>query len=262
MPKIILDKTQVQELIFNNRYKVNAEKKFVSRCIDGRYENSSDLPALAIAGADLGEVAVIVSAGNDFGFSVDLQKTVDVLIDIVGGVKNFNFHTDSHADAKIPAAGCGHIKQVSVDNNAYKLTEEQVESLGKIAVNLKKKGANEIVLHGDHQEGAVFLVTGYYGVMPQGEVDVEGSMLKVQTFVFHKTLVDERHKVLAKKLIEKKAVELLNGLDDQYLYQAISEVTETHLFETVKRLAKGLPIYEVRFKDDGGFEVKEVGVVE
>lgn len=262
MPKIILDKTQVQELIFNNRYKINSEKKFLSRCIDGRYENNPDLPTLAIAGADLGEIAVVVSAGNDFGFSVDMQKTVDVLIEMIGGVKNFNFHTDSHADANIPAAGCGHIKQASIDISAYKLTEEQVKSLGEIAVKLKNKGANEVVLHGDHQEGAVLLVTGNYGVMPQGEVDVEGSIQKVQVFVFHKTLVDERHKVLAKKLIEKKAVELLDGLDDQYLYQAISEVTDTHLFETAKRLAKGLPIYEVNFKDDGGFEVKEIGIVE
>lgn len=261
MQKMVLDISQVQALVLENKYKVNPARKFISRCIDGRYENSSDLPALAIAGADLGEIAIVVAAGNEFGFSVDLQKTTDVLVEIVGGVKNFNFHTDSHADIKIPAGGCGHIKQASTDTEAYKLTEDQVKSLSDIAKKLKEKGANETLLHGDHQEGAVISVKGSYGILPQYDLSVDGRAQKVQTFVFHKTLVDERHKVLAKKLIEEKAVELFNGLDEEYLYEVISEETENHLFETAKRLAKDLGIFEVNFKDDGSFEVKEIGKV-
>ena len=261
MQKMTLDSSHVQYFILENRYEIDPERKFISRCIDGRYEDSLNLPALAIAGADLGDLAVVAAAGNEFGFDLNFEKAAEVLTELVGGIKNFSFHTDSHADSKIAAGGCGHIKQINLNKEAYNLTQDQVKSLRKIAEDLKKKGANQPLLQGEHQEGAVFIVKGNYGILPQYDLKVDGKTLRVQAFVFHKTLVDERHRQLAKKLIEEKAVQLFNGLDDQYLYEVISEVTEDHLFETMKRLAKGLRIFEVNFESDGGFKVEEIGIV-
>ena len=79
MTKFILNKEQIGELILQNKYQVDPEKKFVSRCIDGRYENKKDLSALAFPGADAGEMALILATANSYGFQVNLNKAYQSL---------------------------------------------------------------------------------------------------------------------------------------------------------------------------------------
>ncbi len=261
MTKIILDKEQIYEIVQANKFKVN-ESKFISRCIDGRYEDSRALAPLAIAGADLGEIALLKATGNAYGFEVDMKKTYEILAELVGGIKNFQMHTDSHGDPNVVASGCGHLKQIKTDPAPYKLTKEDVFTLAEIAEEAKKSGAQEIALQGEHIEGAVLQIKGDgYSVKPRYFLETEKGTQEVETFVFHATLVNDRHKELAKKLLEKGAVKLFNGLDAEYLYEVISEMTENHLLETAKRLAKGLPIYLVDFAEDGTFELTDMGEV-
>ena len=47
-----------------------------------------------------------------------------------------------------------------------------------------------------------------------------------------------------------------NGEDEEWLYNALFETSEIHLMETAKRLAKGLPIYEVEFNDNGDYKIR------
>lgn len=261
MSKILLNIEQIQQLITHNRYKVDEKHKYVSRCVDGRYENEENLPALAIPGADLGEVGLIAATGTEFGFEVDVEKTFVTLQKFLGGIKNIRFHTDSHADPKIPAGGCGHVKQMMTDFEAYKLTSEQVKELRDIAEKAKKNKATEVTLYGEHEEGAILIVNGNYAVWPRFRVESDEGEQEVQVFVFHKTLVDERHRLLAQKLIDNDAVKLCEGCDAEYLYEVLSNMTETHFFETAKRLARGLPLYNVMFKESGEFKVTEIGTV-
>ena len=250
MQKIILTKNQIQDLVSKNRYSVNENKKFISRCIDGRYPNVEDLPALAFPGGDVGELALIQATANAYGFEVDLEKVLVTIIEIVGGVENFGIHTDHHGDPKKAASGCGHLKQIILDPQAYKLEKIQVEDIQKKLNRLKKKKINEVILEGDHLEGAVLIVSGNWGIMPR--------YLDAQVFVYHRTLIDKRHQALCKLLVENKAVKLLDGCDSEYLYQVISEMAENHLMETVKRLANDLPIYEVEFNDDKSFIINQL----
>lgn len=275
MNKTKLSLNQVQELVAENKYPVEESKKLLSRCIDGRYENKvksqklkvkntsqklegeEQLSPLAFPGGDIGQLAVIIAAANNFGFEIDLEKTYRSLIEVIGGERNFGMHTDSHGDPKKAVSGCGHFKQINLDNQAYSLTKEQVDFIYQKAVEARKAGANEIVLHGDHIEGAVLLVYGNKSVMNQFKID--GSLVEV--FMFHQTLANLRNRLLAKKLLENKAVVLVPPLDEDYLYTALCEITEVHLMETAVRLAKDLPIYKVSFSDDGGTEIVEMGVV-
>jgi len=272
--KIILSKDQVAEIVQANKYQVDDKSSFISRCIDGRYPTSSsltrlrgagpendNLPPLALAGADLGELALIKAAGNTYGFEVDLKKTYQVLVELLGGIDNFQMHTDGHGDPTIAAAGCGHLKQMKLDPGAYHLTDEDILTLSEIAEDAKKKGATEVKLEGDHIEGAVLQVTGNYSVKTRYFLENNNGTREVEVFVFHETFVSKRHKELAKRLIEKKAVILVNGLDAEYLSEMLSEATEDHLMETAKRLAKGLPIYLATFAEDGGFDLTEMGTV-
>lgn len=261
MQKFTLSKSQLSTILFDALYEV--KNPLISRCIDGRYTNGDTLPALAIQGADAGQLALIFAMANACGLTLDMEKALEVIIDTVGGVQNIQFHTDSHADQGVVFAGCGHMKQINLDLASYNLTKEQVEFITVQFTMLKKQGAKETVLQGDHGESAVVFVKGSFGLSPRFRLSAEDGGKEGQMFVFHNTLVDARHRLLAKKLIDTKAVDLEGGLDEEYVYSSLSDACENHLMETAKRLAKGLPIYEVNvFDSTNKFEVNELGNVE
>ncbi len=274
MTKIILDKNQINELILINKYKIDPNSKFISRCIDGRYDkefriknlelrmSKRQLLALAIPGADAGEMALVFATVNNYGLEMDMEKVWQTLVKVVGGEKNLRFHTDSHADANKILAGCGHIKQINLDPKAYNLEPNQINFIQTKFQKAKERGAKETVLHGEHNEGAVVMIKGNWGIYPQSQMVIAAAERLIQIFIYHQTLVDERHKILAKKLIDNEAIRASFEFNDEYLYQALSETGENHLMETVKRLAKGLPIYQITFKDNGEFKIGEMGKVE
>lgn len=256
MNKIILSLEQVNEFVGENKYKVDQKTKFISRCIDGRYENEENLPALAFPGADVGEMTMIFASSNSYGFEVNEEKVLKSLVEVVGRKENFRLHTDSHADPKVTAAGCGHWKQINLDPKAYNLETTQIDFIKK-NLNIGKS----VTLHGEHMEGAVLLVKGNFGVYPQYQLETDQGKRLTEVFVYHQSLVDERHRALAKELIKNRAVVFKNGEDEEWLYNAFSDVSENHLMETAKRLAKGLPIYSVIFEEDGSFKINQQGVV-
>lgn len=256
MNKIILTLENIQELVSKNKYKVDPKKKFLSRCIDGRYENSEDLPALAFPGADIGELVLIFATANSYGFEINKERVLNSFLKVVGGKENFRFHTDSHADPKIPAGGCGHWQQVNLEPKAYNLEQSQIDFITK-NLNIGKS----ITLHGQHMEGAILIIKGNYSVYPQHNLETDQGKKMVEVFVYHQSLVDGRHREIAKELIKDGAVEFKNGEDEEWLYNAFSDVAENHLMETAKRLAKRLPIYFVVFNDDENFKVEHQGNV-
>lgn len=96
MPKLLLNEEQVAKLVLANKYRIDERTEFLSRCIDGRYQNEKGLPALAMPGADAGELAVILAMANIYGLEVTREKVFKCLVDIVGGIKNLRLHTDGH----------------------------------------------------------------------------------------------------------------------------------------------------------------------
>jgi hypothetical protein len=252
---------EVQALVKDNQYKINEKTKYLSRCIDGRYENSPDLPALGLPGADAGDLAALYATANIYGFTVDTEKALKTLLEIVGGPEHFSFHTDARSHDPAPTSGDGHFKKIRQDPEAYNLTPDQLHTITKQIEKLEKKGAKETVLHGDHREGALLLIKGNCGVLPKYTLQTDNGSMNVEVFVFHAGLVNERHKAWAQKLVEEKAVELVEKLDEEYLYEVLSTTTDDHLFETANRLAKTLPIYEVTFKDFDNFVVEERGSI-
>jgi hypothetical protein len=256
MKKIKLNSSQIQLLVKENRYQVDEKNKFLSRCIDGRYRNNSKLPALALPGGDLGQLALIIACANDFGLDIDYEKVFQSLIKMIGGIKNFSYHTDSHHGGL--ALGCGHFTQILKDFVAYNLQKEDIEFLEEKLKFLKKEGVLPTVLEGNHDEGAILIVKGNFGIFPRFIIETDEGKKEVSVFVYQQTLVDKRHRVLVKKLIEDKAVRLFDNLDEEYLYEVLSEEGEIHLLETVNRLASDLPLFEVIFDDSGQFSLKSL----
>lgn len=253
-----LIQSEVESYIYNNKYSPNIDSIFRSRCIDGRYPNSIETPALAVPGADTGALAFLYAAANTCGFQVDPDRSFAALNKIIGGVKNFSFHTDSRS-YKLGETGCGHIKCMTNSQEAYSLTDVDMQVLNRQLEFARQNGATETILQGDHQEAAVLQIKGKWGVQPQGYFESERGPLGIQVFVFHSSLVDSRNKEWARLLVENKAVELPDGLDEEYLYQMISSTAEDHLMETAGKLAKGLPMFEVVFDESGNFSVESLG---
>lgn len=257
--KIKLTLNNIEELVAENKYEVG-ENKPLSRCIDGRYSADQD-SALAYPGADLGELALVYATANHYGFEVDRDTVLTVYLKLIGGPKKFAFHTDHHANLAVPAGGCGFMKSLHAEPKTYFLEAEDIKKLDEQTSELLKKGAQQSVLEGDHQEGAVLLVQGNYGIYPQFDLRTDHGVKMVQVFIYHHTLVNTRHKELAKALIEAKAVQLPEKCDEEYLYQALSDVAEQHLLEIAGKLAKGLPIFRVTFSEDGVFQIQEEGII-
>jgi len=255
MIKITLSLSEVSELIFANKYQVEESKKFFSRCIDGRYKNEKNLAPQAFPGGDLGELALILATSNSYGLEIDREKAFKILVDLIGGAKNFGFHSDHHGDHRVPASGCGHFKQMNLDAAAYSLKKEDLDFIKEKLVELKKKGASEVTLEGDHMEGAILIIKGNWGIMPQYNLETDQGKKLAQVFVYQQTLTDDKHRKLAENLVKNKAVKFQLGEDEEYLYQVLSDVAESHLMETAKRLAPDLPIYQVDFDSDGSFDI-------
>jgi len=260
MQKTRLDFEQINELVTDNKYSVDIETKFLSRCIDGRYQNDKNLPALALPGADAGELALILATARSFAFKVDPELAYKSLVEVVGGEKNLRFHTDNHHEGVI--AGCGHITQETATPQDYNLTEEEINFVKEKSGQTIKAGAEEIILEGDHREAAVVFIRGNYGIYPQYILATEnGGKIPVQIFIYHRSLVNERHRALASALLRNRAVELPGGTGEEYLYEALSDTSDVHLMETAKCLAKGLPIYQVNFDENEEFKIEEQGRV-
>lgn len=261
MKTFILSKEQIQQLISDNKYRIDPKTQLLSRCIDDRYQDDVGLSPLALPGADAGELAIIFATANSFGFEIDEKKAFDVLTEIVGGLKNLHFHTDSKNEND-PLVGCGYFKQISLDLKTYNLEEKQIDFIHGMVNSAALQGARDDILEGEHLRGAILQISGNWNIYPCYVLQTADGTKRVEFFEFHQTLVDFRHKLIAKKLIVNNAVKLYKDCDDEYLYQAISETTEQHFFETVKRLAPGLPIYSVVFKEDGQFKLEGIGKIE
>ena len=163
------------------------------------------------------------------------------------------FHTDTHAKNEDGfLLGCGHIKQAITDQNAYGLTDENVKAVSDFLKNAPHKGAMCEKLEGNHAEEAVVAVKeGEWSIAPQSN---EVGEVK-QVFVYHRDLDNERRRHLAKTLL--KYLPKTVGYTAAYIYDILSKVSDDHLFETLSRLAKGLPLLEVSFAKDGSFTVTE-----
>jgi hypothetical protein len=112
---------------------------------------------------------------------------------------------------------------------------------------------------GKKYDGALLQIKGGYSVRSEFSMKTDEGFVKGELFVFQETIANKKHRALVRKLIEEKAIALFPGCDEEYLYEAIAEVTETFIYESLRKSSPGLPIFHVHFDDDGTFTVKEMG---
>ncbi len=229
-----------------------SETNKLARCVDGRYENIDDMPLLAKPGADAGDLMIAFGALNDLKLSLPNERVLQTVLDVVGGAANFRFHTDDHA-GEVPGMGCGHIKQAKLDPIAYGLEQSQIDYIYDELPRLLDQGAEQITLHGDHAEQAVIVVDSEtHGLVPLVRTD-EGLQ---EAFIYQQTLHQGQLRTLV-RLLHEASVEAGHTVEEQQVSVSATNVFAKQLGQTLDRLAKGLPIYNVHINSSGQAEVKE-----
>lgn len=252
----IMSPGEVGVFVQANCYEITPGTENMSRCVDGRYTvgDNEQLPPLAKPGGDAGDFLTAFAALQQLGIYPDETLIYKAVMATVGGEAHFSFHTDTHAqhDHKGPGRGCGHLAQADATPHAYNVTKADTNFIFNALAQLKQKGAHEVTLEGDHNEGAVIVVIrgDNYSILPQG---ADGK----QAFVYHAVLDNKRLELLAQKIYE---IFTLKGAKIEFstLHTTIKELAQKQLNETVKRLAlnRGLSIYIVSFDKNGGVDCK------
>jgi hypothetical protein len=228
-----------------------SETNHYGRCVDGRYYNIPDCPMIAKPGGDLGDVIAILAGLNLLQATLPLETVLAIVERSVGGIKNFNFHTDDHADPNEAAFGCGHYRHAKLDPAAYGVTTEQMSSVAAALPALMGDGAHQEVLHGSHGEQAVIVVDSeHYGLLPMSE---EGEVIQ-QVFVYQKTLHTKQLDKMV-RLTQEAIAGTGRVVEEQELRTAIYDGFGKQLAETLNRLAKGLPVYTAEISEDGAVNI-------
>lgn len=242
--------SQVEELVSVNRYVYKGEK-FQSRCFSGNYQNSERLPPLALPGGDIGDLAVLISASESYGFDCSIQGSIEVMKKLVGAISITTFqHLPEHT-----AEQCRYLHFLSENPEIFSLNNEK---LTEFIQNLKKQGLIDTLDQyraPKQKESALIIYEGLEGLYPQFEFDSFTTKFNAQVLIFHRTLVDERRKMFVSYLLKEKVVTLYNNLDEDYLYEILSDVGDTHLFETVLKIDPHLPVYNVAVSENGKVKV-------
>jgi len=250
-----LDTYHIEELVRKNSYAIDTASIQLSRCICGIYESTPNLPALSLPGGELGEVAIALASAYSFGYELSYKGLQDSLKEITG-----------RKDILKSAPGQGHdpylcpylhavIKfpsEYGFDNEAKEQFNELIRYSGisedRLIIGPKKR----------KNEEALIILQGSKGLFPRHVFETDYGRWESSVLVYQKTLIDARHKALSKKLIKNEHVKLFNGLNEEYLYEVLSEMTDTHLYETLRRIDPAIPIYSVVFDENDEFKIKKL----
>lgn len=246
-----LTSIQIEELVLKNQYKYTGNKG-QSRCFSGHFENSTKLPALALPGGDIGELVVLYSAGITYGIDIDLLQSVKTLEEIVGKGKNDEYQHSIVGNAE----ECRYLHLLSENPEMYSLNKENVSTLFSTMEQsfLGKKGQskyNEV-----YKESACVFVQGEVGVLPHYIFETFEQRIDARILIYHKTFVDQRRRNFSTNLYKNEAVKLYAGLSEEYLYEALSEIGDAHVIETVNKLDPNMPIYSATISPSGSVKIE------
>ncbi len=221
------------------------------RCVDGRYENIQNCPMIAKPGGDVGDVMVAFAALNLLQLSLPSETVFSSVLEVVGGVKNFNFHTDDHSEPSDVGFGCGHFRLAKENPQDYGVTAEQMEFIAAQLPAMVEQGAHQEVLHGDHAEEAVIVVDSQtHGVLPLIRLGPTMREAFIYQKTFHTQQLDRLSQILQEALATAGQV-----VEEPQIRKAIEDAFGKQLTETLKRLAKGLPVYTAMIDSDGGVSI-------
>jgi rhodanese-related sulfurtransferase len=159
--------------------------------------------------------------------------------------------------------GCGHLKFAMTDEAAYGVRGELARDFLSAFHTLRWAGAPEfeyVVLGGDHVEGAVASVVVDGDLHSFTRVPLVSPMVAgQQMFVNHPQVTSFLRREQAASLAQADAVA---AGDVDALAQAIDELGHRQASATLHRLARDLPVFELRFPHEGAPAARQLGTVQ
>jgi hypothetical protein len=234
---IYLTKEQAEEFVTNNLYESKANP-FWARCFSSDYSNDPNLPALSLPGGDIGQMAILIAASTTYGFELNSTKALETLLELIGGKKNSTFNCLKEHGLEL----CKYFKYLIEHGQDYGLDEQGQKELLKLSkqLGLPNKFKSEST---KNDVNACIIIEAEQALFPNYTYDSGYGVLNAKILVFQKTHVDRRNRELSNLLVKNDSVKLFSGLDSNYLYQILSEMTESHLFQSIKHRDLQLPIY-------------------
>ncbi len=160
--------------------------------------------------------------------------------------------------------GCGHLRLSLTDSRAYDTREGLVASLLKCFNQKRWAGAPElevVALAGGHTERAVINVRIGGPLTPFSRIPlVSPAVGGAQVFVHHPRVTSYLRRQLAQFLAMQTDI-VTSSIDADELHLEMERLGALQLGKTLGALAKGLPIYDVTFHGEEGFEVRASGIV-
>lgn len=226
MQKYILSKDALSEILY--LHTIPLDKAHNSRVVPSEmlYQASEVVVSVAMPSGLLGELAIIFSTGDQYGLEVDESKTWEILSSL----------------STQPTVSTPFINHIITHPETVALTPSHTAFLSKIAQSFKPAHSEP-----HYPNGAVLIIKGESTLTLPLQARVEGRDITVYPFVFHHTLVNTWHRNVCEKLIEENAITLLEGQEIEYLYEVMSDTTDTFLFEDMNYSVPELPIYSVTY---------------
>jgi rhodanese-related sulfurtransferase len=160
--------------------------------------------------------------------------------------------------------GCGHIKQMWTQS-AYGVRPGLVKEFLDLYYRAKWRGAAEIELAplgGDHDEAAVLSVKLEGDIFPFSLIPlVAPACHGRQVFVSHPQVAAYYRHQYNEFACRQRYLEALAPKHAPELHALVDTLGEKQTMLTLGKLAKGLPIFEVMFREDGKVSVSHAGVV-
>lgn len=198
-------------------------------------------------GGDMGYIAMIGATGQSYGFEIQLDRVVETLINLRGGIHNLTLQESSNPSditSIIP-----FLSGVEIDQ---KLQEELVSIYTKVSEN-GNMGKRSIRL----PESAIAIVKGESALYPQTFLRMNEYEQEVAVIVYHQSYMNRQNRLFSEHLIKENIVSLFEGYESSYLYDAFSEMSDLCFFSSIEEQSKKLPIYTVSFTSDIHFEIIE-----
>jgi rhodanese-related sulfurtransferase len=157
--------------------------------------------------------------------------------------------------------GCGHIRLMLQHGEEYGIRSDLVIYFLRAFHRLWWKGSPEIlltVLAGDHEESAVVNVRLADGVWGLSQIPLISPALgRQQVFVNHPDVSAHLRQNVVQSVVRSSGPLGVDASHESELQAAVNDLASHQLGVTVGYLARGLPVFDVVFADDGSFEVHE-----
>lgn len=160
--------------------------------------------------------------------------------------------------------GCGHLRFMLTQSEAYGVRQGLVATFLRTFFDERWQGLSElefVPLGGGHREGAVVNIELDESVMPYSRIPLASpNAFGMQMFVNHPGVTAYQRKLAAHFL--SRNPELSLGADRaDALLAAMTSLGAQGAGATLSRLAKGLPVFHVKFDAARSFRVEPGGVI-